>query len=273
MGLFDGKVGFVTGGASGIGRATVARLRAEGADVVLADIDEAAGKTVAAELGAEFIRLDVSDADAWKRAIEEATRRCGGLDIVFLNAGISTYPARERAENGEAPGLFDLADLPDDAYRRILGVNVDGVVFGARAATPALVARGGGAIVATASVAGLIGFSPDPIYTATKHAVVGLVRALGPLLAPHNITVNAICPGIVDTNILGPEVASMLRENGLTVMDPSQIADAVVEAVTSGASGEAFVCLPNKDHERFRFNPVVGIGIDEADVIPTGDGA
>ena len=93
--------------------------------------------------------------------------------------------------------------VTDQIYRRAVGANVDGVVFGIRALVPALSDRGGGAIVATASLAGLIGFSPDPIYCLTKHAVVGLVRSLVPQLAERRITINAVCPSIVDTPMVG----------------------------------------------------------------------
>src|ERR671934_1503755 len=91
----------------------------------------------------------------------------------------------------------DITQLTEAQYRRIMGPNVDGVVFGARAVVPAIAARGGGAIVATASLAGLIAFAPDPIYTLTKHAVVGFVRSLAQPLESRGITINAVCPGIV----------------------------------------------------------------------------
>ncbi len=270
MGMFDGKVALITGGASGIGLATVERMSIEGAAVAVVDIDEAGGRAAADKFGGHFIRLDVSDADAWAAVVDETVSLYGGLDIAYLNAGLSTYPARENTElddgvSGSIMQSFDIATLPDDAYRRIIGVNVDGVVFGARAVVPAMVRRGGGAIVATASVAGLIAFSPDPIYTLTKHAVVGLTRALAPTLASRNITMNCICPGIVDTNILGPNIGSIMRKAGIPIMQPSQVADAVAQAVASGATGEAFVCMPGKDHEKFVFNPVTGLGLDEGD--------
>ncbi|MGE4609675.1 MAG: SDR family oxidoreductase [Myxococcota bacterium] len=268
MGMFDDKVALITGGASGIGLATVERMRAEGAAVAVIDIDEAGGHAAADKFGAHFIRLDVSDAGAWAAVVDETVSLYGGLDIAYLNAGLSTYPAPEDTELGEnIMQPFDIATLPDDAYRRILGVNVDGVVFGARAVVGAMERRGGGAIVATASVAGLIGFSADPIYTLTKHAVVGLTRALAPALASRNITMNCICPGIVDTNILGPNIGNIMRKAGIPIMDPSQIADAVAQAVASGATGEAFVCMPDKDHEKFVFNPISGLGLDEGDLI------
>ena len=120
-----------------------------------------------AAIGGIGLQADVGRSDEWPGIVDAVTARFGGIDLAHLNAGVMT---------GEA----DITALTDETYRRIMSVNVDGVVFGVRALVPALAARGGGAIVATASLAGLIGFSPDPIYCLTKHAVVGLVRSVGP---------------------------------------------------------------------------------------------
>src|SRR5436853_6559020 len=171
MGRLGGKVAVVTGGASGIGRATAVRLAEEGATVVVADIDAAGARKVADEVGGRPAELDVGDPVAWRRLVDELTGPGGpgGVDIAVLNAGIATGEDR-------------IAHLTDEAYRRIMAINVDGVVFGARALVPLIARRGGGAVVATASLAGVIGFAPDPIYTLTKHAVVGLVRSLAPQL-------------------------------------------------------------------------------------------
>ena len=255
MGLLEGKVALVTGGASGIGRASAERLHDEGAQVVIADFDAGAGSAVAKELGIDFTELDVGDASAWAETVNGVTSRHGGLDIAYLNAGIPTYPATE-----EGIIEVDVATFSDEAYRRILGVNVDGVAFGVRAVVPALEARGGGAIVATASAAGLMGWAPDPIYTLTKHAVVGFVRALASQLSARNITINAICPGGVNTPILGPSSGDQLKQRGVRLMDPSQIADALVRVITSGKTGEAWVCMLEQDHQVHRFARIDGLG-------------
>ena len=120
-----------------------------------------------------------------------AVERLGGLDLAYLNAGVAT-----------GCGVGEDFDL--ERYRRAMGVNLDGVVFGMHAVLPALRERGGGAIVATASLAGLTGVPLDPLYAANKHGVVGLVRSLGPALSAEGIRVNAVCPGFAESAIIAP---------------------------------------------------------------------
>jgi NAD(P)-dependent dehydrogenase (short-subunit alcohol dehydrogenase family) len=242
MSSFAGKVALVTGGASGIGEATARRLAEEGCTVVIADLQDDLGEPLAKELNGRFVTLDVGDPTAWRAVVDEILATEGSLDIAHLNAGVTT-------------GEGDIRNLTDAQYDRIMGANVNGVVFGVRAAARAMTERGG-AIVATASVAGLIGFALDPIYTLTKHAVIGLVRALAFPLASSQITINGICPGIVDTPLVGAEGKTMLEAAGVTLMPPSQIADAVVTAITSGRSGELWTCLPNRPAEVFTFAEV-----------------
>ncbi|WP_437065490.1 SDR family NAD(P)-dependent oxidoreductase [Streptomyces sp. enrichment culture] len=121
--------------------------------------------------------------EANRALVEFAQQQYGGVDIAFLNAGVAT-------------GCGIGEDFDPARYRRAMGANLDGVVFGTHAVLPALRARGGGAIVATASLAGLAAVPLDPLYAANKHAVVGLARSLGPALAPHNVRFNAVCPGV-----------------------------------------------------------------------------
>ncbi|MXZ37321.1 MAG: SDR family oxidoreductase [Holophagales bacterium] len=239
---FEEKTCLVTGGASGIGRATCEALAARGAHVVVTDVDEAAGRGVADAVGGEFAHLDVSDRDAWTHVVSGVVEVHGGLDLVHLNAGVTTYPAA----GGGFPA-FDIAAMPTDAYRRVTGANIDGVVFGVGATVRALENRGGGAIVVTASVAGLATWEVDPVYTMTKHAVVGLVRGLAPLLAERGVTLNAICPAAVATKIFGPEAEEFVREADLRLMPPAQVADAVIEAVTGGETGQCWVCYDGRD--------------------------
>ncbi len=254
MSRFDQKICLVTGGASGIGRATCEALGARGAHVVVTDIDEAAGCDAAAAVGGEFAHLDVSDRDAWRSVVQGIVAAHGGLDLVHLNAGVTTYPAA----GGGFPAV-DIAAIPADVYRRTMSVNVDGVVFGVGATVQALENRGGGAIVVTASVAGLGTWEVDPLYTMTKHAVVGLVRSLAPSLAQRGITLNAICPAAVDTKIFGPEAEDFVRETGLRLMPPSQVADAVIEAAAGGETGQCWVCYDGHDPKLYIPAPLPGL--------------
>lgn len=240
-----GKVALVTGGASGIGRATAHRLAAAGAAVAVADMADEGGASAAREVGGTFVHLDVGEPEQWAAAVSSIEETLGGLDVAFLNAGVAT-------------GEPDVTRVRDDQYRRIMGANVDGVVFGVRAVVPALERRGGGAIVATASLAGIIAYSPDPVYAATKHAVVGLVRALAPQLAARGITINALCPGLVDTPLLGEEGHALAAAADFPLIPPEQIAEAAYGRVVGNETGQAFVCQAGREAVAYRFGNVPG---------------
>lgn len=256
MGAFDGKVAVVTGGASGIGLAAVQHLAREGATIVVVDRNADAGNTVAAEVCGRFVSADVGDASAWD-AIVRAVDELGGAHLVYLNAGVTTQQP-------------DITQLTDDQYRRVVGANIDGVVFGVRALAPVIERSGGGAVVVTASLAGLIAFPPDPIYTLTKHAVVGLVRSLVPQLDAKGIRINAVCPGIVNTPLVGPARAQ-LEAAGFPMIDPADIA-AVVVACFSGEhdSGACIVCQPGREPVPYEFREVPGPGGAAAGRRPPG---
>ena len=119
-------------------------------------------------------------------------------------------------------------------------------------------ARGGGAIVATSSLAGLIPFPPDPVYDLTKHAVVGFIRSVAPTLAPMGITANTVNPGMTDTNILTDDAKALFAEADFPLMPAEQIAEAVLTIVTTGRTGECWVCQPGRDPEPYRFHDVPG---------------
>lgn len=189
---FEGKVALVTGAANGIGRAAAARLGAEGARLVLVDRDAEALAETAKQLGAEaHLEADVTDEAAVDGYVHEAEARCGGIDLFVNNAGIE----------GRVAPIVDL-DVAD--FDRVQAVNARGVFLGLRAVLRSMTRSGrGGAIVNTASQAGIKGgpsFSP---YIASKHAVVGLTRTAALEVARHGIRVNAVAPGFIDTRMMG----------------------------------------------------------------------
>jgi NAD(P)-dependent dehydrogenase (short-subunit alcohol dehydrogenase family) len=239
MGALEGKVAVITGAASGIGRAAATRFAAEGATVIAVDIAGDDVRRVAEAIGAVAVRADVSDPGDWA-AVVGAVRNLGGVDLVYLNAGVTT-------------GEGDITALTDEQYRRILAVNVDGVVFGSRALVPELVTRGGGALVATASLAGVVAFAADPIYALTKHAVVGLVRALALTLADRGITVNAVCPGMVDTP-MADEVRDALAAVNFPLIAPEAVVEAVLGCMLGQGSGQAVVVQAGREAIPFRFS-------------------
>ena len=216
----------VTGAGSGIGAAVVAAATAAGDRVLALDIDSRNGQQVAQRTGATFQQCDVSDPDHWSSVVA-ALEEFGIPDRVHLNAGIQIAPPNAPL----AEYQFDAMTL--ERYRRMMGVNVDGVVYGLKALLPIL--NPDCAIVVTASLAGIVPYSVDPLYAMSKHAVVGLVRSLGPTLDERGIRINALCPGGIDTNIIPEEQ----RTQQAVFMSPEGIADEVqvlMEAEETGKS-------------------------------------
>ena len=191
MGRLDGKVAVVTGGASGMGAATVRRFVEEGARVVVADLQAEKGEAIAAECGASaaFIATDVGVEADVQAMIGCATERFGRLDCLFNNAGF-----------GGVAGAIDETDV-GDAYARTVAGLFTGPVLGMKHATPVMKAQGSGSIVSTASVAGLRGGMGPHVYSGLKAAVIGLTRSVSVELAAFGIRVNAICPGGIMTPI------------------------------------------------------------------------
>ena len=241
----------VTGGASGIGKATAIAMAEAGAEVVVTDIDEAGGADVAAEIDGSFAMLDVSDPAAWERVVATA----GPFDIAFLNAGITTRQGLPAVEGNP------ITNLTEDSYRRIMSINLDGVVYGARAVLPAMTERGAGDIIATASAAGLGPIGADPIYGLTKHGVVGFVRSLAQHLestpdAP-DICVSALCPGFTDTNIIGDAAREFISEIGLEIMPTDHVAGVVMRSLTERVQGAQWVVWPGVESHVYEWKPVV----------------
>jgi NAD(P)-dependent dehydrogenase (short-subunit alcohol dehydrogenase family) len=195
QGDLEGRVVIVTGGGSGIGRATAKLLARDGAKICVADLDAASAESVVKEIeqagGEAFaFRVDVSDAEQNGAMVAAAVEHFGAVHAAHLNAGIAVSST--------------ILDGDVDVWDEVIAVNLRGVYLGMRALAPALIEAGGGSIVATASVAGLRGGQGMPSYYASKHGVVGLVKAGAAELAEHGIRVNAVCPGVIDTPILGP---------------------------------------------------------------------
>jgi NAD(P)-dependent dehydrogenase (short-subunit alcohol dehydrogenase family) len=207
----------VTGGRGGIGSAIAARFDAP----LVLDLPE----------------FDVSDPDSWARVT-------GEYDVAFLNAGIGI-------------GYPDVAELPEGEYRRIVGANLDGVVFGARECAKRLLPNGG-SIVCTASLAGLTAMPSDPIYTLTKHAVVGFVRSAAPQLAERGIRIQAVCPGWADTALTTNGFREELRERGFRLLSPEAVAEGVWAAYKSEGTGEAWVVQPGREPLHYEFKGVPG---------------
>ena len=228
MTALSGQRAFITGGASGIGAEMARRFTREGAHVVVADVNDGLGKQVAVEVGGDFEHLDVTDRAAWDAVIAAHDP----FDIVCLNAGVSTY--QHVAGN---VSNYPFEHLDDDKYERIMSINVDGVVHGARAVIPGMVARKTGHILVTASLAGIIAIPPDPIYGLTKHAMVGLVKSLGPALEPHGVCISALCPGFVDTPLVTDVTRDFIKAFSSDVLDVSIAGDLAMRAPTERIAG------------------------------------
>jgi NAD(P)-dependent dehydrogenase (short-subunit alcohol dehydrogenase family) len=239
-----GKVVLVTGAAGGIGRCLAAMAADAGASVMLADVAEDAVRQLAGELGVTSVRCDVTRPEDSAFAVQATVGRYGGLDIALLNAGL-VLDTRLGPE-------FDLV-----AYRRAMGVNIDGPVFGINAALPALRRQGGGQIVVTASLAGLTGATSDPVYCASKHAAVGLVRSLGPRLRDEGILINGVCPGYTDTTMVD-RIRSVIAGASIPLLEPQAVAAAVRAVLASERSGEAWYVQPGRAPAPFAFRGIPG---------------
>jgi NAD(P)-dependent dehydrogenase (short-subunit alcohol dehydrogenase family) len=230
---FTGKVALVTGSGSGMGRASAAAFAAAGASVAVADIDPEGGRQTVQQIEADggtatFFEVDVSSELAVARLIEDVEAHYGALDIAHNNAGIEA-------------DLVPMADLSGDAWRRLIDINLSSVFYSMKAEIPAMVRRGGGAIVNTASASGLIGGYQHSDYVASKHGVVGLTKAAAMDYATQAVRVNSICPGLIETPFIGelprPAIDRLMLATPMTRMgQPAEIAQAVLWLCSDAAS-------------------------------------
>jgi 3alpha(or 20beta)-hydroxysteroid dehydrogenase len=218
-GRLDQKVAIITGGASGIGAAAARLFVAEGARVVLGDVQEEKGMTLASELGsaAAFVSLDVTDKSSWERAVARCTAEFGSLSCLVSNAGINFVAPIEMTTEADIRRLFD--------------VNVLGVHLGLQAVVGAMKATGGGSIVVTASTAGVIGLDWHGAYAASKAGGAALARCAAIELGPFGIRVNSVHPGAIDT----PMRAGVVHSSGMSQADR----DARIKALPAGRLGRA----------------------------------
>ena len=191
---FEGKTALVTGAGAGIGAESARRLAAEGARVVVADIDDAAAGEVAAEIEkaggtAASVQQDVGDAASVRRSVDFTLERFGGLDLAVNNAGIG---------GDQAP----TADYSLDGWDKVIAINLSGVFYGLKSQIPALLRSGGGSIVNIASILGSVGSANSAGYVAAKHGVVGLTKTAALEYAAQGIRVNAVGPGYIETPLL-----------------------------------------------------------------------
>jgi len=255
MSVFADRVAIVTGGASGIGRSLVTALAAEGARVVIADVDADLATTVARNLGAgvRAERVDVTDAAAVQALVDGVADREGRLDLMFNNAGIAV--------------LADTRDTSLADWNRLIDVNLRGVVHGVVAAYPLMIRQGGGHIVNTASVAGLVSSPATTAYAATKHAVVGLSVSLRAEARLHGVRVSVVCPGLIETpiiqnaKIVGPPVDRLLAESPLRLHSSERLAGAVLRGVARNRAIIPFTAEARAMWWLHRLSPAIPIRI------------
>jgi len=221
MGLLEGKTAVVTGGGSGIGRATCRRMAEEGARVAVFDVNGEAARAVASEIGGLGCEVDVGDVEAVRVAVDEAAVQMGGLSIIYNNAGTSAFNR--------------LHELDPAEWDRVLRVNLTGVWAGVRAAAPHMLAGGGGSIVSTASISGTRPAAGEGPYSASKAAVAALTASAALEYGPA-IRVNSVSPGMIRTAMTAPWFQYMPDQEERFVKgtpvgrvgEPEDVADVVV---------------------------------------------
>lgn len=259
-GLRRGAIAIVTGGGRGIGRAIASSLVREGLTVWIADVDDAFGSDTARAIGASFIHLDVRDPDAWRAAVDRIRRDDGPVEILVNNAGIMPI------------GAFLTQDPAAD--RRQFDINLWGVANGLRAVLPGMIALGRGHVVNVASVAGRVGTPHAAMYSATKHAVIGLTEAVRHEVRSTGVRLSYVLPSLVETEL----IAGTGRPIWPPVSRPEHVADAVVDALKTGRveiyvprAGRLSVLLPALLPRRLTERIGRWLGIDQMFATVDGD--
>lgn len=256
-----GKVAVVTGGGSGIGRATSLALAAAGVSVVVADIDPAAGEetvalVAAAGGAAAIVPTDVTKWEDIERMVALAEEKFGGLDILHNNAGINA-------------GWPRFPDAARERWDRTVAINLWAVIAGTQAAVPAMRRRGGGVVINSASMAGLMTYGAEPIYGATKSGVVAFTRALAYLKDEDNIRVNCVCPTFVDTPLPRRRLDDMPAEerdrwraalDSMPMLKPEAVAEAILGLVRDDSLAGRVMAIEYGKQPRLVPEPVLAAG-------------
>ena len=269
MGQLDGKVAVITGGASGIGEATTRLFAAEGARVVIADIQDDRGEALAREVGdAVYQRTDVSREDDVRAAIARATDAYGRLDCVYNNAGFLGT-------------VGPIEDIPAEEFDLTMSVLLRGVFFGMKHAAPAMKAQGSGSIISTSSLAGLVAGDGPHVYATAKAAIIHLTKSVALELAEHNVRVNCICPGGILTPLVlagvpnSPQVEAGARKALAAAQpipragEPNDIAQAALWLASDASTfvtghalavdgGSAAGTMWRRQHESFKVHRPLG---------------